>query len=57
MNQFDVDDSSYRPTEAEMEEDVIVDAKPEGVLRALLPADSPAVKSRKGEQSKREFQV
>ena len=54
---FDVDDSNYHPTEADMQEDVSIDAKPEEVARALFSPDPPVVKSGKGEKSKKEFEA
>lgn len=49
--------SGYQPTKAEMEEDVSIDATPEGVVKALFADDPPVVKSRKREKLKKEFEA
>ena len=54
---FDVADSSYKPTKEDLETDVRIDAKPEEVARALFSPDPKVVKSGKGEQSKKEFEA
>ena len=53
----DIGSSGYYPTEAELNEDVSIDATSEAVTRALFANDPPLVKSGKEEQSKKEFEA